>query len=160
MILCVFWCTYWPVAHLLCRNVYSEPFLIFWLCYLFWGFFWAVIVLYIVYIQGPYWVYDLFKKKLHSYFLIFFFIMVYHQNIFTKNFCVWILLCYWEDMWGFWGFSGGTSGKEPALQCRRYKRPKSDPWVRTIPCRRAWQPTPTFLTGESPGLWSLVGYDP
>ena len=25
-----------------------------------------------------------------------------------------------------------------------------DPWVGTIPWRRAWQPTPVFLTGESP----------
>ena len=34
------------------------------------------------------------------------------------------------------------------LQCRR---PGFDPWVGKIPCRRAWQPTPVFLPGESPG---------
>jgi len=27
-----------------------------------------------------------------------------------------------------------------------------DPWVGKIPCRRAWQPTPVFLPGES--LWT------
>ena len=28
------------------------------------------------------------------------------------------------------GFPGGTSGKEPACQCRRHERHKFDPWVR------------------------------
>ena len=41
------------------------------------------------------------------------------------------------------GFPGGTS-KEPACQCRRHKRHGFDPWVRKIPWRRAWQPTPAF----------------
>ena len=29
-----------------------------------------------------------------------------------------------------------------------------------FPWRRAWQPTPVFLPGESHGQKSLVGYDP
>jgi len=29
-----------------------------------------------------------------------------------------------------------------------------------IPWRRAWQPTPVFLPGESRGQRSLVGYSP
>ena len=33
-----------------------------------------------------------------------------------------------------------------------------DPWVGKIPWRRAWQPTPVFLPGESHGQRSLVGY--
>ena len=33
-----------------------------------------------------------------------------------------------------------------------------DPWVRKIPWRRKWQPTPVFLPGESHGQRSLVGY--
>jgi len=41
--------------------------------------------------------------------------------------------------------------------CRRYE---SDPWVRKIPWRRAWQPTPVFLPGESHGQRSLMGYHP
>ena len=40
------------------------------------------------------------------------------------------------------------------LQCRR---PGFYPWVRKIPCRREWQPTPVFLPGESQGRQSLVG---
>ena len=35
-----------------------------------------------------------------------------------------------------------------------------DPWVRKIPWRRAWQPTPVSLSGESHGQRSLVGYSP
>ena len=34
------------------------------------------------------------------------------------------------------------------------------PWVRKIPWRREWQPTPGFLPGESYGQRSLVGYSP
>ena len=33
-------------------------------------------------------------------------------------------------------------------------------WVRKIPWRRAWQPTPVFLTGEPPGQRNLSGYSP
>ena len=33
-------------------------------------------------------------------------------------------------------------------------------WVRKIPWRRKWQPTPAFLPGESHGQRSLVGYSP
>ena len=39
------------------------------------------------------------------------------------------------------------SGKESACQCRSCG---FDPWVRKIPWRRKWQPTPVFLPGESP----------
>ena len=43
------------------------------------------------------------------------------------------------------GFSGGASGREPTCQCRRLKRHRFNPW------RRAWQPTPVFLSEESHG---------
>ena len=55
---------------------------------------------------------------------------------------------------------GCTSGKEPADQCRRHKRRGFDPWIRTIPWRMAWQPTPVFLPGESHRQRSPVGYSP
>ena len=51
-------------------------------------------------------------------------------------------------------------GKEPASQCRRCKRCEFNPWVRKIPWKRAWQPTPVFFPGESHGERSLVGYSP
>ena len=37
---------------------------------------------------------------------------------------------------------------------------KFNPWVRKIPWRRKWQPTPVFLPGESHGQRSLGGYSP
>ena len=38
------------------------------------------------------------------------------------------------------------------------KRLRFNPWVRKIPWRRAWQPTPVLLPGELNGQRSLVGY--
>ena len=49
------------------------------------------------------------------------------------------------------------SGKESACQCRRCR---FNPWVRKIPWRRKWQPTPVFLPGESHGQRSRAGYSP
>ena len=59
-----------------------------------------------------------------------------------------------------WGFPGAASGKEPAFQCRKYKRLGFDPWVGRIPWKRARQPTPVFLPEESHGQRSLAGYSP
>ena len=39
------------------------------------------------------------------------------------------------------------SGEEPACQWRRSWRRGFDPWIRKIPCRRKWQPTPVFMPG-------------
>ena len=47
--------------------------------------------------------------------------------------------------------------KKPTCHCKRHKRHGSDPWVRKIPWRREWQPTPVFLAGESHGQRSLAG---
>ena len=58
------------------------------------------------------------------------------------------------------GFPGGTSGKEPACQCRRCKRHRFDPWDRKIPWRRAWQPTLVFLSGGFQGQRNLAVYSP
>ena len=55
------------------------------------------------------------------------------------------------------GFPGGSDIKEYTCQCRRGKRLGFDPWVRNIPWRRKWQPTPVLLPGESQGRGSLLG---
>ena len=47
--------------------------------------------------------------------------------------------------------------KRTCLQCRR---PGFDPWVRKIPWRREWLPTPVLLHGEFHGQRSLGGYSP
>ena len=56
------------------------------------------------------------------------------------------------------GFPGGASGKEPACQCMRCKTREFNTGVGKILWRRAWQPTPVFLPGKSPGQRSLLGY--
>ena len=50
--------------------------------------------------------------------------------------------------------------KESAWQCRSHRRCGFNPWVGKVPWRRASQPTPVLLPGESPGQRSLVGYSP
>ena len=60
-----------------------------------------------------------------------------------------------------WHFVVGcASGKESTCQCRKCKRHGFHPWVGKIPWRRAWQPTPIFLPGESHRQRSLEGYTP
>ena len=54
------------------------------------------------------------------------------------------------------GFRGGSDGNESACQCRR---PGFNSWVRTIPWRRAWLPTPVFLPGEFHEQRSLAGHN-
>ena len=55
------------------------------------------------------------------------------------------------------GLPCGCGGKEPTCQCRRCG---FNPWLRNIPRRRKWQPTPVFLPEKSHGQKSLVGYSP
>ena len=52
----------------------------------------------------------------------------------------------------------GTSGNEPACQCRRHKSFEFNPWAGKTPWRRKWQPTPVFLPGKSQG--KLACYSP
>ena len=54
-------------------------------------------------------------------------------------------------------FLGGAGGNEPSCQWRRHG---FNPWARKLLWRRAWQPTPVLLSGESLGQRSLVGYRP
>ena len=51
----------------------------------------------------------------------------------------------------------GSDGKESACNAGDSGL---DPWVRKIPWRRAWQPTPVFFPGEYHGQNSLVDYSP
>ena len=58
-------------------------------------------------------------------------------------------------------FPGGSDGKVPVYNAGDPGSiPGSDPWVRKIPWRRKWQPTPVFLPGEFHGQRSLASYSP
>ena len=63
-------------------------------------------------------------------------------------------------IWFVTSVQRGLLSKEPACQCRRWKRWGFDSWVRKIPWRKTWQPTPVFLPREPQGQRSLVGYSP
>ena len=52
------------------------------------------------------------------------------------------------------GFPGGSAGKESAPQCGR---PRFDPWVGKIPCRRDRLPSMVFWPGELHGRRSPWG---
>ena len=61
----------------------------------------------------------------------------------------------------FFGFPDCSDGKESACnEGDLGSIPGFDPWVGKIPWRRAWQPTPVFLPGESHGQRRLAGYCP
>ena len=75
---------------------------------------------------------------------------------------IWMLECYnrqlekWSltEIFNWQGLSGGSDGKQSAWS------PGFCPWVRKIPWRREWLPTPAFLPGEFHGQRRLVGYSP
>ena len=74
------------------------------------------------------------RSRCHNIFLLKFNLLFTH-----------VLYPWWLRWWG---------------DCLQWGRPWFDPWVRKIPWRRKWQPTPVFLPGESPGRRNLVGYSP
>ena len=60
-----------------------------------------------------------------------------------------------------WGVDGGGSLVAQSLKnLPAVQETGFDPWVRKIPWRREWQPTPVFLPGEFHGQRSLMGYSP
>ena len=78
---------------------------------------------------------------------------------------MWVISNHYLRVAGFrlpsWkGFPGGSVDKEITCQCERCRSRGLLLWVRKIPWRRKWQPTPVFLPGESHGQRNLVGYSP
>ena len=80
-------------------------------------------------------------------------------------FIILLLICNWwlgpkaesKEVWktSYFRKTGWLS-----CQCRRRKRCGSNPWVRKIPWRRKWQPTPVFLLGKFCGERRLVDCNP
>ena len=58
------------------------------------------------------------------------------------------------------GLPGGTSGKDTPTNAGDIREVGLIPGFGKIPHRRARQPTPVFLPGESHTQRSLVGYSP
>ena len=56
-----------------------------------------------------------------------------------------ILINMWSALKIRRGSAGGASGREPARQCKWHRSHQFNPWVRKIPWRREWQPTPACL---------------
>ena len=81
-----------------------------------------------------------------------------YPSIFSpgKRICVHVYLPTHVDIYGFPDGAGGI--KNPSASAGDLKRHDFDPWIGKIPWRRAWQPTPVFLPGESDGQRSLAGY--
>ena len=62
------------------------------------------------------------------------FLMSHHRKNSVRDKVIGKKWIYLERNTGLhWDFPGGTSGKEPACQCRRCKRCRFDPWVGKIP---------------------------
>ena len=68
---------------------------------------------------------------------------------------LWTLYSHSNFVLRDWGLPWWLRWQRIHLQCRR---PRLDPWVRKIPWRREWLPTPVFLPGEFHRLRSQVGY--
>ena len=64
----------------------------------------------------------------------------------------------WTELTSRVVFLGGASDKKPVCHWRRHKRCGFNLWVRKIPWKKAWPPTPVFLHRESHEERSLVGY--
>ena len=59
-----------------------------------------------------------------------------------------------------WSFPGGSVIKNPLANAGRCRRRWFNPWVRKIPWKRKWQPTPVFLLSKSHVQRNLAGYSP
>ena len=84
------------------------------------------------------------------------FIALLDKHTFLPTFSTFGLLMSKKDL----GLPRWCKGKESTYQCVRCRRQRLDPWVRKIPWRRKWQPTPVFLSGKFHGQRSLVGHSP
>ena len=80
-------------------------------------------------------------------------LLFYIFNTYLSVWLCWVLVVACELL----GLRWSLSSKESTCQCRRRK---FNPWVRKIPWRRKWQPTPVFLPGQFHGQRSLASYNP
>ena len=77
---------------------------------------------------------------------------IWYEYSFVKKIQIFVLSLDYETQLPWW-----LRQESICLQCGR---PRFDCWVRKIPWRRKWQPTPVLLLGKYHGWRSLVGYSP
>ena len=82
------------------------------------------------------------------------FFMTFQRNGYIQNILLWKVVLY------FLLFQLLIQLIFTQSVCLQRGRPGFNPWVRKIPWRRKWQPTPALLPGKLHGLRSLVGYSP
>ena len=111
--------------------------------------YWLFTYLSIVYTESQACIFAFFTSM---YFLIF---LVFSDFTFFF-FLVWPIACLCVNFQIFMDFPVFLL---PAYY-RRRKRCRFNPWVRKIPWRRKWQPSPIFLPGKSHGQRSLAGFSP
>ena len=62
------------------------------------------------------------------------------------------------QMQGLWASQVALVVKNPPANAGEGERCRFDPWFGKMPWRRAQQPTPVFLPGDSHGQRSLAGH--
>ena len=90
-------------------------------------------------------------------FSVFFWRCQSSRSVFLFVFFLLYIFCFLKFFYGF-GFVFWASLVAQTANSTQCRRPGFDPWVRRIPWRREWLPTPGFLPGESQGQKSLPGY--
>ena len=81
-------------------------------------------------------------------------VLVHFCGVHISTMLIWKL-----PIWCHWASRVALVVKNPPANAG-HVRHRFDPWVRKIPWRKAWQPTPVFLPGESHGKRSLAVYSP
>ena len=79
-----------------------------------------------------------------------------HKECFdsTSSYNMKVKACILPSLIPSQGFLGSSDSKESACSTG------NPPWIREIPWRRKWQPTPVFLPGKSHGWRSPADYSP
>ena len=103
---------------------------------------------------------DIFTYFLSSYSRTYTYLLTY-QNLPTKHMKKDVLsFLFWTTILSGLAYLTASSMAQQYRICLQCKRHGFDPWVRKIPWRRKWQPTPVFLSEKSHGQRSLAGYSP
>ena len=86
----------------------------------------------------------------HIYVYIFFLCIFLCISLYLPLYIYFLYILFIYHIFLYWAFLVAQRLRI-CLQCRIHRRPGFDPWVGKIPWRRACQPTPVLLPGESHG---------